>query len=210
MISGVRDSCDVMNMPPFRPDLVEMDVNRRKALVLGYDPSEPIVKKLRYDEEDSHSDMEVDDQYAFGDDGKPPLPLIETSDDMKKPPPPPEDEKKNKKNKTQRSKSKKKEDEKTKKIDEKTDRNWYSDKPLSSGGIVYVILTPPPTCRVEVNLSDLPKNPVTDIDREPWKTSNASWYDPLYGDLAVPIGTYDNIRTILKENKTLSRRKSML
>ena len=97
----------------------------------------------------------------------------------------------------------------SKRIDETTYRNWYIHTPLTSVGITYVMYTPPPVCRGDVDLKDLPKNPITDLDREPWKTASASWYDPLYGDLAVPTGTFDAIRTLLKETKR-AKRKPML
>ena len=87
-----------------------------------------------------------------------------------------------------------------------THRRWWADEPLGSGGIVYVMYTPPPVTRKEVDLADLPKHPVTDIDREPWKTASISWWDPSYGDLSVPTGTYDAIRTLLKDTKRVKRK----
>ncbi|XP_066923116.1 zinc finger CCHC domain-containing protein 8-like [Clytia hemisphaerica] len=94
----------------------------------------------------------------------------------------------------------------TKDIDDTTYRHWFSQAFTSSKGLTYTMYTPPPQCLQNVKMSDLPKNPVIEIDREPWKTSNVSWYFPLYGDLAAPTGTFDNIRTLLKDTN-LKRKK---
>lgn len=92
-----------------------------------------------------------------------------------------------------------------KEIDETTYRHWYT-QPFSSIGLTYTMYTPPPQCLHFVDFANLPKDPVTEIDREPWKTSNVSWYFPLYGDLAAPTGTFDNIRTLLKDTKRPKRK----
>ena len=83
-------------------------------------------------------------------------------------------------------------------------------QPFSSVGLTYIMYTPPPQCLQTVELKELPKNPILEIDREPWKTSNVSWYFPLYGDLAAPTGTFDNIRTLLKDTKVKRRKRKPL
>ena len=92
-------------------------------------------------------------------------------------------------------------------IDETTYRHWFGQAFTSSKGLTYTMYTPPPQCLQNVKMSNLPKNPVIDIDREPWKTSNVSWYFPLYGDLAAPTGTFDNIRTLLKDTKVKRKKR---
>ena len=96
----------------------------------------------------------------------------------------------------------------TKDIDETTYRHWFT-QPFTSEGLTYTMYTSPPLCMSDVVLTDLPKGVVTDIDREPWKTSNVSWYFPLYGDLAAPTGTFDSIRTLLKDTPKRKKRKSL-
>jgi len=223
MPEGVKDEHRSFNMPPYDSELADLDIARKRAKYLGYGDAEPVAKRLKYDDED----MEVENQNNAAVNGKPPLPLIEVVGAAPLPPPPDdsttddqnEEEKPAKRNGKEEKEEKPKDntdkDEadgatktapKTKQIDQTTYRNWYVHKPLSSVGITYVMYTPPPTCRGEVNLIDLPKNPIVDLDREPWKTASASWYDPLYGDLAAPTGTYDAIRTLLKETKRVKRK----
>lgn len=97
----------------------------------------------------------------------------------------------------------------TKDIDETTYRHWFT-QPFTSEGLTYTMYTPPPQCLSDVVLTDLPKGVITDIDREPWKTSNVSWYFPLYGDLAAPTGTFDNIRTLLKDTQIKRKKRKSL
>lgn len=97
----------------------------------------------------------------------------------------------------------------TKDIDETTYRHWFT-QPFTSEGLTYTMYTPPPQCLSDVVLTDLPKGVITDIDREPWKTSNVSWYFPLYGDLAAPTGTFDNIRTLLKDTQMKRKKRKSL
>lgn len=94
-------------------------------------------------------------------------------------------------------------------IDETTYRHWFT-QPFTSEGLTYTMYTPPPQCLSDVVLTDLPKGVITDIDREPWKTSNVSWYFPLYGDLAAPTGTFDNIRTLLKDTQVKRKKRKSL
>eukprot|EP00794_Sanderia_malayensis_P020186 gene20186-22161_t len=83
-----------------------------------------------------------------------------------------------------------------------THREWWIDEPISStAGILYYTCTPPPTIKAELKFENIVKDPVHDIDREPWKTDSASWYDPLYGDLSTHTGIYDSIKEILKKRK---------
>jgi len=218
----VHDEYQMFNCPPFNPEIVDAEVSRKRSQILGYDENQPIVKKLNYESgEGEESDMELDETESVGTDGKPPLPLIETTDQLYKPPPPTKSDsdseakskklnghEKKKDGKVKASKSKKsKRKSSVKEIDERTYRNWFIHEPFSSTATTYVIYTTPPLCKQEVSLSSLPRNPVTDLDREPWKTASANWCS-LYGDLSVATGTYDSIRTLLKDKK--SKRKPMM
>ena len=88
-------------------------------------------------------------------------------------------------------------------------RNWWNQEPLStSSGILYLTYTPPPTVQEKLSIADIFRYSANDLDREPWKTDSTSWYDPLYGDLSAPTGTYDAIKEILKKKKKRGKRKS--
>lgn len=228
--AGVQDVSRDMGMPPFQPEGADLDIARKRAKILGYSEREPLAKRLKYDDA---LDMEVENENGNFANGKPPLPLIEVTADTIKPPSPenalvPEDvivkadpvddHAINAENGTVARSSSEKDNESKKdtttpgprtsvsNIDETTYRHWFTHPPLTSVGITYVMYTPPPTCKGVVDFNDLPKNPILDLDREPWRTASASWYDPLYGDLAAPTGTYDSIRTLLKETKREKRK----
>lgn len=230
MPEGVQDVSRDMGMPPFQPEGADLDIARKRAKILGYSEREPLAKRLKYDDA---LDMEVENENGNFANGKPPLPLIEVTADTIKPPSPenalvPEDvivkadpvddHAINAENGTVARSSSEKDNESKKdtttpgprtsvsNIDETTYRHWFTHPPLTSVGITYVMYTPPPTCKGVVDFNDLPKNPILDLDREPWRTASASWYDPLYGDLAAPTGTYDSIRTLLKETKREKRK----
>ena len=95
--------------------------------------------------------------------------------------------------------------------EDSTHRRWWNHEPLStSSGILYLTYTPPPTIQEKVDISDIFKYTASDLDREPWKTDSTSWYDPLYGDLSAPTGTYDAIKEILKSRKKRRRGKKSL
>lgn len=210
-----------------------MDIAKKRAKILGYFENEPLAKRLKFEE----PAMEIENEEVELIGGKPPLPLIEVtarppspkgddgeenssvarksddkteevfSDDKEQPKDSQEKTPENKGTKPDGSQSLPRLSS-SKDIDETTYRHWYM-QPLTSTGSTYVMYTPPPQCLGEVDLKELPRNPVTDIDREPWKTSTVSWYFPLYGDLAAPTGTFDSIRTLLKETKR-PKRKPML
>jgi len=221
MPEGIEDEAPKFNMLPFQPELADLDIARKRSQMLGYTPTEPLAKKLRYDD-----DMDIEDDSC--DESNPRPPLIETAENLQKPPLPSESESElpsdgtmdgledgevdSSPSKVQKVERKpKKLEPKEKKIDETTYRNWYIHEPLSTIGITYFMYTPPPTMalRQEISLCDIPKNPITELDREPWKTASVSWYDPLYGDLAAPTGTFDAIRGLLKQNRR-SKRKPMV
>jgi len=200
MGEGVRDDSEGMGFPPFRPEEADLHIAMKRAQALGYiENAEPLAKRLKYDE----VDMDVEDTTEAGKIELPhkkpkETPQDNTSKDT--------DEATNRKEGTEK-KADKEDAKKTKEIDQTTYRHWYHHTPLTSGGITYVMYTPPPMPRSVVNILDLPKNPCTDLDREPWKTASISWYDPLYGDLVAPTGTYDAIRNLLKEK--VVKRKPM-
>ena len=200
-----------MNFLPFRPEEADLYIAMKRARALGYIEShEPLAKRLKY--EDVDMEIEGSDNEQRKQDLPFPKVLVKgTVSPHKKETPKVKDivPKVNGQKTSKNPESKKPNGKRQKDIDETTYRNWYVHTPLSSGGITYVMYTPPPTCRTEVNLLDLPKNPVTDLDREPWKTASISWYDPLYGDLVAPTGTYDAIRTLLKDTRRV-KRKPML
>lgn len=220
-LAGVSDEYEQMNLPPYNKDLADFDIAKKRAKVLGYFENEPLAKRLKFET----SEMEIDNDEVELVGGKPPLPLIDVT---ARPPSPEGDEEAETTPKQPEDESEEVFDDKaatttdtedseakslprlssSKDIDETTYRHWYN-QPLSSVGLTYVMYTPPPLCRAEVDLKELPRNPVTDIDREPWKTSTVSWYFPLYGDLAAPTGTFDSIRTLFKETKR-PKRKPML
>ncbi|XP_057316026.1 zinc finger CCHC domain-containing protein 8-like [Hydractinia symbiolongicarpus] len=230
MPEGVQDVSRDMGMPPFQPESADLDIARKRAKILGYSEREPLAKRLKYDDA---LDMEVENENGYFANGKPPLPLIEVTADTIKPPSPEntlvsedviikaepvDDDAINAENGTIATSSSEKDNESKKdtttparrtsvsNIDETTYRHWFMHPPLTSVGITYVMYTPPPTCKGVVDFNNLPKNPILDLDREPWRTASASWYDPLYGDLAAPTGTYDSIRTLLKETKREKRK----
>ena len=94
--------------------------------------------------------------------------------------------------------------------DGRSNREWWEAEPLSTtAGILYFTYTPPPSLKVGLDFTDVMKYSAKDLDREPWKTDSTSWYDPLYGDLAAPTGTYDAIKEILKRRKKARRRKKI-
>jgi len=208
MPDGVRDEAERFGVSRCNPEEAELYISMKRAQSLGYvEPptGEPLAKRLKYDD-----DMEVVvSSDSESEEGKSASSSTEkegasSSEDHK------EKKKKAKKSgeekELKKSKKDSKKDKDSSQIDTTTYRNWYNDIPLSSGGITYVMYTPPPVPRTEVNLQDLPKKPVTELDREPWKTATISWYDPLYGDLAAPTGTYDAIRTLLKDTKRVKRK----
>ena len=95
--------------------------------------------------------------------------------------------------------------------EDSTHRSWWDHEPLStSSGILYLTYTPPPTIQRKVYIADIFKYNANDLDREPWKTDSTSWYDPLYGDLSAPTGTYDAIKEILKSRKERRQGKKSL
>jgi len=220
---GVRDEARKLGMTPFQPEKADLDIAMKRAQVLGHRASEPLAKRLRYDD-DEPADMEIDDTEDANARDIPPLPLIETADQIYKPPPPATDEAPPippeggvEGDKPPEPTAEAATAKLTKKlaaavpvIDDSTYRGWYKHEPLTSVGITYFMYTPPPTVSrghsEPVLLSALPKGIITDLDREPWKTASASWYDPLYGDLSAPTGTFDAIRGLLKDN-VLSKRK---
>lgn len=198
MPEGVRDEAERFGVPRCNPEEAELYISMKRAQTLGYveeEGDEPLAKRLKYDDdmEVVSSDSEPDEKEPSTSSGKD----NETSEEQK-------EKKKSKKNK-KKKKGAKISVEVKEEIDT-TYRNWYSDIPLSTGGLTYIMYMPPPVTRCEVNLLDLPKKPVTDLDREPWKTASVSWYDPLYGDLSAPTGTYDAIRTLLKDKKRVKRK----
>jgi len=205
MGEDVRDEGEKMGFPPFCPEEADLFIAMKRAQALGYveDP-EPLAKRLKYDD----VDMEVE---ATENSGKIEIPEKESAKDSDTPKKSGDesDKETNEETTAETEKSTKtnKGSKKGKEIDQTTYRQWYLSKPFSTGGITYVMYTPPPMPRQQVNLLDLPKNPCVDLDREPWKTASISWYDPLYGDLVAPTGTYDAIRTLLKEK--VVKRKPM-
>lgn len=216
---GVPDEARKLGMTPFQPEKADLDIAMKRAQVLGHRASEPLAKRLRYDD-DEPADMDIDDSEEANAGDTPPLPLIETSDEIYKPPqpntddtppmPPADDAVEGAKppEPTAEAAAKKlsKKQAKPPVIDDSTYRGWYTHEPLTSIGITYFMYTPPPTVIQPVVLTALPKLASTTLDREPWKTASASWYDPLYGDLSAPTGTFDAIRGLLKDN-VLSKRK---
>ncbi|XP_002166454.1 zinc finger CCHC domain-containing protein 8 [Hydra vulgaris] len=197
---GVQDQSREMNFPEFQPD-VGLQILKKRAALMGYSDKEPIIKRLKFDNEEGPCEMDIALDENDSNDA-PPLPLIEVINSV---PPLPEelpnsDVNVNQVGKLESSK------QKTKCIDNSTYRNWYHHIPLSSVNATYVMYTSPPVCRGEVLLENLPKYPITDIDRNPWKTANVSWWDPIYGDLSAPTGTFDAIRTLLTSAKRVKRK----
>lgn len=205
-----------MGFPRFNPEEADLFIAMKRAQALGFvENPEPLAKRLKYEE----VDMDVENTNDAGKIEIPtchPKPSAKSSSDeaasgksddaaSKKS----DSETTNSETESEKETTAKKSDKdgKTKEIDETTYRHWYLGKPLSSGGITYVMYTPPPMPRTIVGLCDLPKNACVELDREPWKTASTSWYDPLYGDLAAPTGTYDAIRTLLKDK--VVKRKPM-
>ena len=189
-----------MNCPEFQPDLVEIDILKKRAALLGYSETEPLVKRLKYEEE-GPCEMDIASEEIDSND-KPPLPLIEVVNSV----PPLPDDLPNSEGSVNQIIKMESNKQRTKNIDDSTYRNWYHHVPLSSIGLTYVMYTSPPICRGEVLFENLPKYPITDIDRNPWKTANVSWWDPIYGDLAAPTGTFDAIRTLLTSTKRVKRK----
>jgi len=213
MPEGVRDDFQSMCSPPFNAAEADLHIAMNRAQALGYienEVTDPCAKKLKYDDDADMSqvDMDVDTESSDNANSSPSKDKQEKSTEEK------ENEKGDEKaaknvvegKESKLSKKEKKDKAKSKEIDETTYRHWNLKKPFTTGGITYVMYTPPPTCRCEVNLLDLPKKTVTDLDREPWKTASTSWYDPLYGDLSAPTGTYDAIRTLLKDTRRVKRK----
>lgn len=178
---GVRDEGDRFGAPPCNVAEAELYISMKRAANLGYIENQGGGEPLA--KRLKYDDMEM----ASGSESE--GEIVEEKD---------------KKGKTSEGKKKNK---KSKEIDIKTYRNWYGAA-LSGGGISYVMCRVPPLPLGDVSLQNLPKNPITELDREPWKTASISWYDPLYGDLAAPTGTYDAIRTLLKETQRRPRKST--